>query len=188
MSVITEFLQTPGSPSNTMPDILTRKPSSSPMSAQTYLQDFHALRWVALQLLSKGQDMEQSDVSNTTPRIRVSKGAIPLRKSHDEKVDAYLLESHKYMENNKVAAVRNIYRKRATKSLRDVELALGGMLRAKLDEPDVLEYKERLVTAAKSIFYIFLPLDQKGTICAKFWGALHSNITVSMPPYPYDRF
>lgn len=180
MSVINELLRTPGVSPDPMQDLLTRKPSSSPMSAQIYLQDFHALQWVALKCLGKEQEVEQSDIDGTIPKIKVPHRAAPSRKTHDKQVEAYLLESHTYLWNYKMFEIRNFYRKCASKSLNDVELALAGMMRGGLDEPNVLKYKERLVRTVKSIFLIFLPLEQKGTICAKLWGALHKNITVSI--------
>ena len=158
------------------------------MSAQLYLQDFHALRWVALRRLNEEQEVEKSDIDGTIPKIKVPHSIAPSRKSHDEQVEAYLLESHKYLWNYKMFEIRNIYRKCASKSLKDVELALAGMMRGGLDEPNVLKYKERLVRAVKSIFHIFLPLDQKGIICTKLWGALHTNITVSISIFLLKRY
>jgi hypothetical protein len=165
-----------------MPDLLHRKPSSSPIRATSYLREFHALTWIAI----RREERPEQDAApgKATPGISISGDDIRPRKSYDERVEAYLNELDGYMSKAKEAKVRRTYAKCSTKTLNEAEKALANMVKGNLDDRHALELKEELLTAVKGIFYIFLALDQKSTICVKLWGAAQTVITVSRASLP----
>jgi hypothetical protein len=159
-------------------DPLRRPPSASVISFEHYLQDFHALRWISVKFTDPIVADNSAHTAKRIPNITKPEDNQP-RKSYDEKVDAYLEELHKYMQF-KVGGVSQMrYRNCTIKSLREVERALAGIIRGGLDNAMVVRLKQQIVTAAKSIFPMFLPLDQKGSIVFKYWGAVHASIIVS---------
>jgi hypothetical protein len=159
-------------------DPLRRAPSASVVSFERYLQDFHALRWISVKFTDPLVADNSTDTTRKIPNITKPEDNQP-RKSYDEKVDSYLEELHKHMQF-KVGGVSQMkYRNCTIKSLREVEKALAGVLRGGLDDAKVVRLKQQIVTAAKSIFPMFLPLDQKGSIVFKYWGAVHASIIVS---------
>lgn len=103
------------------------------------------------------------------------------RKSYDQKVDSFLDDFYKTTENQQDPKKRSLFKRCQPKSLAETEKALLGMTRAKLDKAEVIAMKKDLLSAAESAFQAFLPLDQEGAICSKYWGALHRSITVSVP-------
>jgi hypothetical protein len=173
-------LRTPGTSEAETPDPLHRKPSSSPTSARWYLQDFHALKWIAIRREEKLQGNQDVIAGKTTPGIAISGDDMRPRKSYDEKVDFYLDELHLYMLKSKEVVIRKAYERCAFKTWKDVDRALANLSKADFDSRRDLDLKERLLIALRAIFHIFLPMDQKSTICGKFWGATHSAITVSL--------
>jgi len=175
-------LKTPLSPGLSAPDPLKRPPSASVISFERYLQDFHALRWIGVKLSDRSDPLEtdtSAGPSQGIPKITKPEDNRP-RKSYDEKVDAYLEEMHKYMQFKVGGDAQMKYQNCREKTLKDVEKSLAGIARGGLDGAKVVRLKQQIVTAAKSIFSIFLPLDQKGTIVSKYWGAVHASILVSI--------
>ena len=126
------------------------------------------------------------DAAERIPIITTPDGIKP-RKSYDEKVDSYLEELHKYMQCKVGGMAQMKYQGCTKKSLREVEKALAGIARGGLDDAKVVGSKQQIVTAAKSIFLIFLPLDQKGSIVLKYWGAVHALISVSKLPFEHAQ-
>lgn len=177
MSATVDRLRTPRSPQSEIPDLLHRKPSSSPTKATSYLREFHALTWIAIRREEKPE--HEAAPGKATPRISISSDDMRPRKTYDEKVETYLNEFHEYMAKSKEPSTRRAYERCSAKTLKEVEKALANMRKGSLDDRRALELKEELLTAVKAIFYIFLALDQKSLICAKLWGATHSIITVS---------
>jgi hypothetical protein len=171
-------LKAPLSPGLNSPDPLKRLPSASVISFERYLQDFHALRWISLKFNDPIEADTSADTAKSIPKITKSEDNQP-RKSYDEKVDSYLEELHKYMQFMVGGVSQMKYRNCTSKSLREVEKALAGIVRGGLDNAKVVRLKQQIVTAAKSIFPFFLPLDQTGSIVFKYWGAIHASILVS---------
>ncbi|RYC58866.1 hypothetical protein CHU98_g7346 [Xylaria longipes] len=160
------------------PKLVGRTSSRSPMSVYDYLREFHVLKWVAIRRVNFSPDIEQAVSDKSTPRISLQTSE--LRGSLDDKVRDYLQELHKYMDAHQDPIIRRPYRKCATKSLKEAEQALIGMAKGKLDSSEVIDMKKKFLTAAKTIFLLFLPRDQKGPIPSKYWGAVHAIITGSM--------
>lgn len=166
------------SPDLVVPDPLKQLPSASPISLERYLKDFHALKWIALQFNDPKKRSSSVDAAKRNQGVSKPEG-MPLHLSYDEKVDIYLDELHKYMQFKAGAVTQAKYRSCAKKSLRDVEKALTEVIAGEYDDAEVANLKQKIVTAAKSIFLIFLPIDQKGFIVSKYWGAVHASISVS---------
>jgi hypothetical protein len=171
-------LKAPLSPGLNAPDPLKRPPSASVISFERYLQDFHALRWISMKFTDPIEVDTSADTAKRIPKITKPEDNQP-RKAYDEKVDSYLEELHKYMQFKVDGVSQMKYHNCTQRSLREVEKALAGIVRGGLDNAKVVRLKQEIVTAAKSIFPIFLPLDQKGSIVLKYWGAVHASILVS---------
>lgn len=172
------LLKAPLSPDRTTQDPLKRLPSASPMSFESYLQDFHALRWICLQFTDLRETDGLADTTTRIPRITRPDDMLP-RKSYDERVNIYLEELHTRMQSKAGTEARLRYQRCSKKSLKQMERELRCISRGGLDDEEVVRLKEEIVTAAKSIFTIFLPLDQKGSIVSKYWGVVHDSIIVS---------
>ncbi|USP74004.1 hypothetical protein yc1106_01278 [Curvularia clavata] len=151
-------------------DPLKQKSPASPISLEHYLEDFHALRWIALQF------PDPSKRHDSIPKISKLEAMQP-PELYDKKVDFYLEELHKYMQFKVGVVTQTRYQSCATKSLKDVEKVVAEIVTTGLGNAEVLNLKQKIVTAAKSNFLIFLPLDQKGSIVSKYWGAVCSSIT-----------
>lgn len=170
---------------NNVPDIFARGPSTSPVSVDLYLQDFHALRWIAVDKGTPQSNPDLTTIREGLPRVEVPAESPPSRRSLDEKVKLYLDDLDKYLAEKTSFKIKIIYRNCPSKTPIDIERALAGLFRSELDARDILSWKEKFFRAIKSIFLIFLPLDQSGTHCSKFWGAVYQIIVVS--PIPYDK-
>lgn len=167
-----------------VPEIPRRTHSSTPISVQSYLGDFHTLRWIAIQRAEGYQGNERAISEQTTPQI--SQQSPQPRKSYDQKVESFLDDLYKILENQQDPKKRSLFKRCQPKSLGETEKALVGMARAKLDKIEAITMKENLLSAAESAFQAFLPLDQEGAICSKYWGAIHRSITVIMSLSPLD--
>lgn len=175
----TESLKLPPlrSPRNSMLQIPKRNLSSAPISMESYLQQFHAIQWIALQQAGLDEQLKigTGTYAKGTPVISIP-DARPL--DYDQKVQLYLDELYKHINTTASSKTRGILNKLPQKSWADVEQALANMIRGKLDEEAVIHAKRDLLAASKAIFQIFLPLDNGGIICSKYWGAMHRTITV----------
>ncbi|RYP04006.1 hypothetical protein DL765_010347 [Monosporascus sp. GIB2] len=160
-----------------IPEIPSRTPSSTPVSVQSYLEVFYTLRWIAIQRAEGYQLNEQAVPGQGAPQISLQNSQS--RKSYDQKVESFLDNLYMTIENQQDPKKRILLKRCQPKSLEEAEQALSGMARAKLDKPEVITMKKNLLSAAESAFQAFLPLDQEGTICSKYWGAASLNIKTS---------
>jgi hypothetical protein len=152
--------------------------SSSTQTDTVNLREFHVLVWVAIRLgRTPLEERSQGNVEPTGPEIKVEKSISG--KSDRELVHIYLKSLDEWLDKQKDTNASLLYRKCPPKSLRDVERALQGMVKSRLDSPEIEAEKIRLFHAAKSIFLLFLPLQQRSAMCFKIWGALHTAVTVS---------
>jgi hypothetical protein len=170
-----DYLQ---SPSRTDSKSSSQTPrSSSHTPGIITFRDFHVLVWIAIFLgRSKGPENKPPDLNVANPPIKLDETE---PKSDREPVNTYLNSMHSWLENQKNKKSRRIYSKCTQKSRDDVERAMQGMLRSRLDLPTIAASKGRLIEAVKSIFSLFLPFKQRNLMCSKLWGALHMAITVS---------
>lgn len=149
-------------------------------------QDFHILIWNAIrQGQYNAQDQKAVDSGTGTPVVRIEE--MEPTKSDRELVYTYLSTLNRWLESQPDPVTKAMYRKGAQKTLDDVERALRGIKKAQLDEPSAQTQKNRLVGTVKAIFRVFLPLEQRGPICSKVWGALHNAVTVSQGTMPNIR-
>ena len=149
--------------------------NSSAMPVIIDLREFHVMIWIAIRLGKMSPP--KMDVSVQDPAISIIEEIKP--KSDRECVNGYLNSVHTWLETQTPKRASTLYRKATQKSLVDVERSMQGMLKSHLDTPQVEIFKSDLIEAVKSIFSLFLPLTQRGIMCSKLWGALHSAITVS---------
>jgi hypothetical protein len=170
-----DYLQSPNRTNSKSSPQTTR--SSSPTPGIINLREFHVLIWIAIRLgRIKPPETKESDLNVTNPAVKIDETK---PKSDRELVNAYLNSVHSWLENQKNKNASTLYRKGTQKSLDDVERAMQGMLRSRLDLPEIDASKSSLIEAVKSIFSLFLPLEQRNLMCSKLWGALHMAITVS---------
>lgn len=167
----------PRSPQTSLLQIPKRNLSPAAISMESYLQQFHAVQWIALQHagLHEQPILGTDTKPKGTPVISIP-DARPL--DYDQKVQLYLDKLYKHITTTS-SITRNMLSTPPLKSLAEVEQALANMIRGELDEEAVLQAKQDLLAASKAIFQIFLPLNHGGTICSKYWGAMHRVITVS---------
>ena len=171
----TDFLQSPSRSNSKSSPRTTR--NSSPTPGFINFRDFHILIWIAISLgRRKPPETTESDLNATNPAVKIDPSK---PRSDRELVNTYLTSVHSWLENQKNKRASTLYRKGLQKSLEDVERAMQGMLRSRLDLPEIDAAKSSLIEAVKSIFSLFLPLDQRNIMCSKLWGALHMAITVS---------
>ncbi|KAH6661753.1 hypothetical protein B0J14DRAFT_571451 [Halenospora varia] len=127
---------------------------------------------------AKAPQTTESDLNATNPAVKIEPSK---PRSDRELVNTYLTSVHSWLENQKNKRASTLYRKGSQKPLDDVERAMQGMLRSRLDLPEIDAAKSSLIEAVKSIFSLFLPLDQRNIMCSKLWGALHMAITAAIP-------
>lgn len=170
-----DFLQSPIPTSGKSSPRTAR--SGSPTPGVISLREFHVLIWIAIRLgRTKPPENKESDHNVTNPVVKIAETE---PRSDRELVNAYLNSVHSWLENQKNKKASALYRKGSQKSLDDVERAMQGMLKSRLDSPVIDAAKSSLIEAVKSIFSLFLPLEQRNTMCLKLWGALQVAITVS---------
>lgn len=165
-----------------IPQIPQRSPSSTPTSMESYLDVFHTLRWTAAQRLMASQADQQTAKDHGSPHISVE--FAPPRKTYDQATSSLLEELSKTMNDLHDPQKRTLYKRCPVKTLEEVKKTLTGMTLANLDHAKVINMKKDLFSAAVLAFQVFLPLEQQGSICSKYWGSLHRSITVIILRHP----
>jgi hypothetical protein len=139
--------------------------------------------WIAIRLgKTPSAEENNGDSKSAGPSIKVEEAKYG--KSDRELVHTYLSSLNRWLETQKDQKASRLYKKCPQKSLSDVERALQGILKSHLDSVNTANRKVRLFQAAKSIFQLFLPLQQRNPMCSKLWGALHGAITVGASTGP----
>jgi hypothetical protein len=170
-----DYLQSPNRASNKKSQ--QNSHSSSPQPGTIEIREFHVLVWIAIRLgMPHSTDANNVDIGTVSPSIEAKENKL---KSERVLLNAYLNSLNLWLENQKDWKAKALYRKAPQKSLDDVERTMCGMLKSHLDQPYINAAKGRLVEAVKSIFRLFLPLEQRNPMCFKLWGTLHSAITAS---------
>lgn len=159
-----------------IPQIPQRSPSSAPTSMESYLDVFQTLRWTAVQRSMASQIDQQTVKDHKSPHVSVE--FAPPRKTYDQTTNNLLEDLSKMMNDLQEPQKRTLYKRCPVKTLEEVKKTLTGMTLANLDQTKVIDMKKELFSAAILAFQVFLPLEQQGSICSKYWGSLHRSITV----------
>lgn len=165
-----------------LPQIPQRSPSSAPTTMESYLDVFQTLRWIAVQRSMESQTDQQIPKDHRSPHISVE--SAPPRKTYDQATNYLLEDLSKMMNNLREPQKRTLYKRCPERTMEEVKKTLTGMTLANLDQTKVINMKKELFSAAVLAFQIFLPLEQQGSICSKYWGSLHRSITVFMLRHP----
>lgn len=169
-----------------LPQIPQRSPSATPTSMESYLDMFQALRWIAVQRLVASQTDQHTAKDHRSPHVSVE--SAPPRKTYDQATNNLLGDLSEMMNNLQEPQKRTLYKRCPVKTLDEVKKTLKGMTLANLDQTKVINMKEELFSAAVLAFQVFLPLEQQGSICSKYWGSLHRSITVIMFRHSASRY
>jgi hypothetical protein len=144
------------------------------------LQTFHILVWVAIRQ-AQSKPAVDDPVDGDPKRPLIGKGNATFQNQR-EIVDIYLNTVHIWLENQKDRKLMAAYRKASSKSLIDVEQAFLEVPKSdnsdSLDEDRYETTRKSFLKATKSIFSLFIPLDQQGPMCSRVWGSLYDIATV----------
>jgi hypothetical protein len=140
------------------------------------LQAFHILVWLAIRQAKPKATVD--NVADGNPKRPSMEKGKAMSQIQLEIVDLYLKSVHIWLESQKDRKLMAAYRKASLKSLNDIELALQGMPKPEDDISSSGITKKNFFEDAKSIFSLFIPLDQQGPMCSKVWGCLYDIATV----------
>lgn len=143
------------------------------------LNKFHVLIWIALSVDKQGSVLQTNGVQTSdgfgpaSPEL-VQAEASKKVTSDPELLRAYLSSLHSWLQSQKDRKAKDLYINGVEKTFREVERAIP----KKVNEA-TRSVKMDLFNSVKTIFQLFLPLEEEGVMCWKIWGAVYTVITVS---------